>query len=288
MIKKSGLIFLVILTACSAEPDDAARIEQHHENATKGANAMIEATEKHATHIDPFQELVNLGTYLEDFGLMRPASASDIEQVGYLSNERVPELIVFAREHPDWARPRLSLQTLEGEPALVLTFLSVDINDGMLTEVIPSVYAAGVHGLVPKRLVVRWVAHTEQLDSPLIQEEGDVQVLPAEVVKVSQGPGVSFPPWGTPLIYTQFFEQFGLSARPELTDVNFAVAIRATVSGEKSTSASTVSLAGGGTRVKINLPIDQGGTLWGPRSGESVTIYSHAAGSGGIECLIEL
>ena len=294
MMKKASLLCLLVSgllmqTVCSTESNDTAtRVDQNREGSTKDSSAIVKTSEIQTPRIDPFQQVVNPGTYFEYFGLMRPANASDVERIGYKGDKNIPGLIVFAREHPALARPRLSVQTLEGEPALVLTFLSFDISQGTLTEEIPMVCAAGVYGPIPKQFVVRWVASSEEFEAPLRQVEGESIALQAEAVAASEGPGVSFAPWATPLVYTQFFEQLGLPDRPEMTDVNFAVAVKPTASGEQSAAASATSLAGGGTRLKIHIPIDPGGSLWGPRSGEAANLYTYAAGQGSIECLIEL
>jgi len=287
-MNKMLIIVVFILAACSTESDHtSASVGQQHVRLTEDSAAMTEPDQQN-TQIDAFQQVAKMGTYFENFGLMRPAAISDLEQIGYADLNNVPGLIIFAKEHPAWAPPQLSLQTLAGEPVLVLTFLSFDISQGMRTEEVPLVYAAGIHGAIPNQLVVRWVSSAEQFDTPLLSEEGEPEALLAEVVKNSHGQGVSFSPWSTPLVYTQFFEQLGLASRPEQQSINFAVAIRSTSSGQKSRAASASSLVGGGARVKIHLPIDQGGVLWGPRSGEDITVYSYAAGDGGIECLIEL
>jgi hypothetical protein len=221
-------------------------------------------------------------------GLLRPAAAADLAAVRLPAPGVVPKLVVLATEHPSLTPPTLQVRNRGGQAALVLTWLEYDIMGAPLPEVAPVTYAWTVDGALPRWLVLRKVADAAGMSADLALERGAATPANATTLASATGPAVSLDPAYLVRGTDDFFAQYGLPRPPGLPDGLALAAVRPTASGRKATAMEALPLVGGGTRLRLTVPLDQGPPVWGPRAGDEIAVFSLPLPRGAHEWLLQL
>lgn len=222
-------------------------------------------------------------------GVLRPNGPDDLTALGLKSPEALPTLVVFATEHPHLPPPCLVAQEFQGKPAILLSWMECDpAASGGIFEVAPVTYAWTIEGSAPRLLVIRKIQHDDALDMPLAESSGQEAPGQSFSFKTTEGPGVSLDPAYINRGVELFFAQYGQSPPIGIGDPIILVGIRPTVNGRPGRALGATPIKGGGVRVRLVVPIDQGLPIWGPRVADRVDIFAFKTRGGTCEWLLEL
>lgn len=218
--------------------------------------------------------------------LVRPADRADLAALGVEVQGALPLLVLLARADGG-DPPDVRLGHPGGEAAVVVTWVDPPFGQGSGGIAAPRAWA--VRGAAPVRLLLRRLpAGSDPTAAP--EDAGPERAAPAPTrLAAPRAPGVFLDPLATDLGVDSVLRRYRQTPPPGLADPAALLLARPTASGLRLGPARVADLPGGGRRVRVPLPVDEGGAPWGPRGGDEVEALAvDLAGAAGCEWLLEV
>lgn len=217
--------------------------------------------------------------------LVRPADRADLASLGVTVPGALPDLVLLARADGGDA-PDVRIARPGGEAAVVVTW--VEPPPGQGGGGIPAPRAWALRGAAPLRVLLRRL-HPGGDPASAPDDAGPERPAPAaKRVAAPRGPGVFLDPLAIDLGVDAVLRRYRQAPPAGLSDPVALLLARPTASGRGLGPARAAPLPGGGLRVRVPLPLDEGATPWGPRSGDVEALAVDLTGAAGCEWLLEV